>query len=169
MRSTELRITGIHLDATARTLLAEDEDQLIRLVARRARPETEGSLDAADRAIRRLHDLHPDERIYFFEVERGDASDFEEELQVCGKRLGRHNVLCAKSPVIGNAFAALLIFLEQQTGQVPHAYFGWKEGNPVGNLLQFLLLGEGDIAPVTHEVLRRAVPDPKRRPCIHVS
>jgi hypothetical protein len=32
-----------------------------------------------------------------------------------------------------------------------------------------LFFGEGDVAPIAHEVLRRAVPDPKRRPVIHVT
>ena len=34
VRSTELRITDVQLDETAESILAEDEDQLIRLVAR---------------------------------------------------------------------------------------------------------------------------------------
>ena len=169
LRSTELRITGIKLDQNAEQILAEDNGQAIRLVARRAQAETERTLDEADAAIRRLHALSSGERIYFFEVDRGDSSDFEDVLHVSGKRMGSHIVFCAESPVIANAFAAMLIFLEQHTGRVPHAYFGWAEGNPIGNLLEFLLLGEGDIAPLTHEVLRRAIPEPERRPCIHVS
>ena len=42
-------------------------------------------------------------------------------------------------------------------------------GNPIGNLLRFLLLGEGNVAPITQEVLRRAIPDVKHRPVVHVS
>ena len=52
---------------------------------------------------------------------------------------------------------------------MPHAYFRWTEGNPIGNVFRFLFLGEGDVAPIAHEVLRRAVTDPKQRPVIHVS
>ena len=44
-----------------------------------------------------------------------------------------------------------------------------SEGNPIGNLLRFLILGEGDVAPIAHEVLRRAIRDPNHRPVIHVS
>ncbi len=169
VRSTELRITGVNLDATAQALLAEDEDQIIRIVARKASKETEQQLDIVDRSIRSAHNLDPQERLYFLELERGDASEFEEELKVTGTRVGKHAVLRGRSPVVANATAAMLIHLEQTTGHNPHAYFQWTEGNPIGNLFRFFFLGEGDVAPLTHEVLRRAIPDEKHRPCIHVS
>jgi hypothetical protein len=169
LRSTELRITGVTLDNTAEEILKEDRDQTIRLAARRAQPDTVDNLAEADQTLRIKHVLAPDEQIIFFEVERGDASEFSDNLHVCGKRVGPYSVLCARSPVVANSFAAVLIFLEQHTGKVPHAYFKWKEGNPVGNLLRFLFFGEGDIAPLTHEVLRRAIEEPERRPYIHVS
>jgi len=169
MRSTELRICGVELDSKAQALLAEDEDQIIRIVARRATSETEQQFDKVDQSIRSAHNLDPQERLYFLQLERGDASEFEDTLKVTGEQIGRHAVLRGRSPVVANAIAAMLIHLEQTTGHNPHAYFQWTEGNPIGNLFRFFFLGEGDAAPLTHEVLRRAIPDEKHRPCVHVS
>ncbi len=169
MRSTELRIHKVELDETAKQLLTEDGDQVVHLVARKPRYETEAELDRADRAVRFSYNLSPRDRLYFMEVERGDASTFETTLLVCGRRVGKHAVLCSSSPTVANAIAALLIHLEQTTGRVPHAYFSWTEGNPIGNLFRFLFLGSGDAAPLVHEVLRRAISDVKHRPIVHVS
>ena len=57
----------------------------------------------------------------------------------------------------------------KMTGKPPHGYFAWNEGTPVANMFRFLFLGEGDVAPLVHEVLRRAIPNPEERPIIHVS
>lgn len=169
LRSTELRICGVELDKQASGILAKDEDQVIRLIAHRPRVETEAAFDEIDSKVRHRYSLSPEERIYFLVVTRGDASQFEDTLRVTGRLMGRHAVLQAESPVVPNAISALLIHLEKTTGRIPHAYFRWTEGNPIGNLLRFLILGEGDIAPIVHEVLRRAIPDTKHRPVIHVS
>ena len=169
LRSTELRISSVEIDEEAKALLGQDEDEVIRLIARVPRDESEEQLDAVHREIREGHNIGEGERLYFFEVGRGDASEFESTLRVTGKRVGKHAVLCAESVVVPNAIAAMLIYLEKTTGKVPHAYFKWHEGNPIGNVFQFLFFGEGDVAPIAHEVLRRAVPDIRRRPVIHVS
>jgi hypothetical protein len=169
LRSTELRICGFQLDGRACELLEDDDDRVIRVVARRPNVESEADLDLVDSRLRFYHSLSPDECLCFFQVERGDASDFEKNLLVTGERVGKHRILRAKSPVVANAFAALLIDLEKRTGKVPHAYFKWHEGNPIMNLFAFLVFGEGDAAPFTHEVLRRAIKDPAHRPVVHVS
>jgi len=169
LRSTELRVTSVELEPSAEALIAEDEDQIIRLVARKPQDDTAEELGKADRRIRDMHGLDGKERIYFFEILPGDASEFSDCLCVSGERIGAFSVLRARSPAVANAIAAMLIFLEKKTGRVPHVYFGWTEGNPIGNLFRFLFLGQGDTAPVTHEVLRRAVPDSTHRPFVHVS
>jgi hypothetical protein len=169
MRSTELRISTVELDEQAAAMLAEDADRVIRLIARKPRAETEEAFDTVEQEVRRYHNLDAGERVYFLSVERGDASEFDCTLQVSGARVGQHSILRAKSPVVANAIAALLIHLEKTTGRVPHGYFNWTEGNPIGNLFRFLFLGEGDVAPIAHEVLRRAIADAKHRPVIHVS
>ncbi|WP_047488159.1 amino acid transporter [Terriglobus sp. TAA 43] len=170
MRSTELRISDVKLDAEAEAILEEDVDQIIRLVARGPEAgDAEQVLDVADWKIRHFHNLSNQECMFFFEVIRGDASDFSQTLQVTGRRVGRHRILSARSPVIANSIAALLIYLEQRTGKVPHVYFRWTEVSPAVNIMRFLFLGEGDTAPLTHEVLRRAIPQQERRPVVHVS
>ena len=141
LRSTELRISGIQMDGKALELLEDDDDRVIRLVARRPRTESAEELDLIDRMVRSYHSLSAEECIFFFEVERDDASDFEKSLLVTGERVGKHRILRAASPVVANAFAALLIDLEERTGQVPHAYFKWHEGNPVANLCISLFRG----------------------------
>jgi hypothetical protein len=169
VRSTELRISGIYLDEKATGLINECAGDVMRIIARKPRVETVEALDAVDRAVRFAHNLPPDARLYFVEVERGDASEFRDVLQVTGEQVGNHTILRARSPVVANAIAAMLIHFESTTGSVPHAYFEWNEGNPVWNLFRFLFLGEGDTAPLTHEVLRRAIPDARHRPVVHVS
>ena len=114
------------------------------------------------------HHLTANESVLFIEVRPGDVSDFSDVLQVRGVMVDRHRVLRCMSPAIPNAIAALLLYVRDQTGKIPHAYFGWTEGNPIAYLLKFLAFGEGDTAPVTREVLRQSEPNPLRRPRIHV-
>jgi hypothetical protein len=112
--------------------------------------------------------LPPAVVVLFLEMGPGDASEFSDALHVSGVSVGGFRILRAQSPAIPNAIAGLLLDLRDRTYSIPHAYFGWTEGNPITYLLKFLAFGEGDTAPVCREVLRQAEPDPARRPRIHV-
>ena len=56
---------------------------------------------------RYCHGIEPGEKLYFFEVERGDASEFEGTLKVTGENVDGYAVLRTRSSVIANAIAAM--------------------------------------------------------------
>ena len=168
LRSTELRVQGVTADPLAQQFLRSIGDAPVRIIANR--PDT-GLPEEYARKLREAqesHNLPPETRVLFVEVTPSDASLFSDRLVVEGVDIGGHRVLRCSSPAIPNAIAALLLFVRDQTRRIPHAYFGWTEGNPIAYLLKFLAFGEGDTAPVTREVLRQAEPDPELRPKVHV-
>ena len=168
LRSTELRIRGVEPDAVARQFIRDAAGAPVRIIANR--PDT-GMAEEYEHKLREAsesHHLPPDERVLFLEVRPGDVSEFSNTLQIAGVDVGGYHVLRCTSPAIPNAIAALLLYCRDETGKIPHAYFGWTEGNPIAYLLKFLAFGEGDTAPVTREVLRQAESNPMRRPRIHI-
>jgi len=169
VRSTELRITAVDFDKQAQEFLADACNHTIRLIAWNPRNTSMKSADEAGVQLRILHGLSPEDPIFFFEVERGDTSDFSENIRVHGRWEGSSRMLHARSAVVANSFAAVLIQLARSTGCVPHVYFHWTDVSPFTNVMRFIFLGEGDTAPLTHEVLRRAIKDPAQRPVVHVS
>jgi hypothetical protein len=168
-RSTELRITGVHLDPEAQAFVAESAHKTIRLIACKPRSNSDKDREQSKAELREMYSLSPETPIYFIEVTRGDTSDFTEYLEVHGVREGPDRIFRATCAAVPNSIAALLIYLKQATGCIPHAYFHWTDVNPVVNVMRYIFLGEGDTAPLTHEVLRRAIKDPAQRPVVHVS
>ena len=168
-RAFELRVTEVELDATARLFVRDCARRTIRLVANE--PDRRDRAQYADKIkqIRDDNDLPADPDIIFVEVTITDPSDFETRLEVRGHVLhGQHRVMTLESSTVPNALAALLLHVRDVAGVTPHIYFEWTEGNPVTNFIRFLLLGVGEVAPVTREVLRRAEPQRNRRPHVHV-
>ena len=168
LRSTELRVHGIKADDIARAFIKEAAGAPVRIIANRPDAGDAAEYEHKLREARDTHHLPPDERVLFVEVRPGDVSEFSDTLLIEGADVSGHHVLRCVSPAIPNAIAALLLYCRDETGKIPHAYFGWTEGNPIAYLLKFLAFGEGDTAPVTREVLRQAEPNPMRRPRIHV-
>jgi hypothetical protein len=166
-RSTELRQERIEVDEAAQGFI-EQAGEHIHLVAHRRRRGTQEEYARKEREQREDNHIPSDEPIIFLEVQVEDASEFENVLEVRGVEVGGHKVLRAESSVVPNAIAAFLLHVRDTTGKTPHCYFGWTEGNPIVYLFRYLLFGEGDTAPVTHEVLREAEPNPEKRPAIHV-
>ena len=168
LRSTELRVQSVEADDVARQFLDDAFGGAVRIIANR--PDT-GLPEEYEHKLKEAmesHHLTPDDAVVFVEVRPGDVSEFSGVLRVRGVTVDRHRVLRCVSPAIPNAIAALLLYVRDRTGMIPHAYFGWTEGNPIVYLMKFLAFGEGDTAPVTREVLRQSEPDPLRRPRIHV-
>jgi len=140
----------------------------IRIIANRPGKGDEAEYAAKLNEARQTHHLTEADPVLFLEVRPGDASNFSEFLKIEGRRVGPYRILACQSAAIPNAIAALLLYIRDRTGRIPHVYFGWTEGNPITYLLKFLAFGEGDTAPVTREVLRQTEHDPHRRPRVHV-
>ena len=169
-RTTELRVERIELDETARGFIDEliARGSEIRIVANR-RDTGDVSEYRLKESEKRLDNHIPTrDPILFFEITPGDASEFSGVLHARGVDVEGYRVLRAESPAVPNAIAAFLLYLRDTTGKIPHAYFGWSEGNPLMYLLRYVAFGEGDTAPITHEILRQVEPNPERRPAIHV-
>jgi hypothetical protein len=168
LRSTELRVRTVQADDVAMMFLRETGSAPVRIIANRPDSGLPDEYEQKLSEARDSHHLPLDERVLFLEIRPGDVSEFSGNIFVSGAEVAGHHVLRCVSPAIPNAIAALLLYIRDETGKLPHAYFGWTEGNPMVYLMKFLAFGEGDTAPVTREVLRQAEPDPKRRPRIHV-
>ena len=169
-RTTELRVEGVELDDAARRFVDEASRGRgeIRIITNRRDTGDVSEYEFKEREKRDDNHIPTRDPVLFFEVKPSDASTFSHALSVRGIEVGGHRVLRAESPAVPNAIAAFLLYLRDTTGKVPHVYFGWSEGNPLSYLLKYVAFGEGDTAPVTHEVLRQAEEDPEKRPVVHV-
>jgi hypothetical protein len=167
-RTTELRVEKITLDNEAERFLNEMASQgEMRILANQPRRCDDAEYTYREQEMREDNNIPPDDPIVFLEIYVRDPSEFSADLNVQGIAVGRHRVLRGQSAAVPNAIAAFLLYLRDDKGKVPHAYFNWTEGNPLLYLIHYVLSGEGDVAPVTREVLRKAESDPQRRPAIH--
>jgi len=167
-RSTELRVERIELDDQARQFIKDAAKGTIRIITNRKDKGDADEYAQKEHEKRTSNHIPTGEPILFFEVTPGDASEFAGTLSIRGETVDGYRILRTESPAVPNAIAAFLLYLRDEMGKLPHVYFGWSEGNPISYLLKYIAFGEGDTAPVTHEVLRKAEKDSNRRPIVHV-
>lgn len=169
-RTTELRVEAIEFDEPARALIHEvlHAKAGLNIIANQRQAGDRDEYLAKEAAQRGMNPVPNAANVLFLEVDVVDPSQFSRVLQVRGHTIEGFRVLRVESPAVPNAIAAILIALRDSTGQRPHCYFEWAEGNPVAHLFRYLLLGTGDTAPVVREILRELESDAARRPAIHV-
>ena len=170
VRATELRVTDIEVDETAQRFIKEAAiNGLVRFVANE--PQSRDRLEYLLKEWEEREHSHipRTDPVLFLEVTVTDASEFAPLLRVRGEEIDGYRVLAAESSSVSNAIAGFALWVRDNMKLMPHLYFGWTEGHPVFQALRFLLFGEGDVPPVTREVLRNAEPDPAVRPVVHVS
>lgn len=169
MRSTEIRIDKIVLDDAAKQFIDEiTDDGEIRIVTNRRETGDVTEYRFKEHEKRVDNHIPSSDPVLFYEIETGDASEFMGKINIRGVDVGGYKILRTQAPAVPNAIAAFLLYLRDETGKIPHVYFGWSEGNPIIYLARYILFGEGDTAPVTREILRQAEDDPELRPNVHV-
>jgi hypothetical protein len=168
-RVTELRADDIDFDDTASSFIARCIDAgELHVIANKRQAGDLAEYRDKEREQRELNPIPDTCPIVFLEVEVGDPSEFARELHVRGVQIDGYRVLRTDSPAVPNALAAIMLRIRDETGIRPHLHFQWSEGNPLLHLVRYILLGQGETAPLTREILRQAEKDLTRRPVLHV-
>ena len=168
-RVTELRAEDIDFDPSAAQFIAGCVDQgELHVIANKRQAGDLAEYQDKEREQRTLNPIPDSCPIVFIEVDVADPSDFARELHVHGVEVDGYRVLRTQSPAVPNALAAIMLRIRDETGMPPHLHFQWSEGNPIAHLVRFILLGQGETAPVTREILRQAEKNLARRPVVHV-
>jgi hypothetical protein len=169
-RTTELRAERIEFDEEARRFITDSlaHDGKLHIIANKRQGGDEAEYSAKEAEQRSMNPVPGAADVLFLEIDVVDPSEFANVLKVRGVDIDGYRILRADSPAAPNAIAAILLALRDVTGVRPQCHFEWSEGNPLGHLFRYLILGRGDTAPVVREIIRTAEKDPARRPGIHV-
>ncbi len=163
VRSSELRTIGFEfVNDESRFLWQSMKDaDLPALVPHRP---GQRERDRKEASIRREHQLAPDMDIVFIEVEKGDPSEFYQNLLLEIFREDRRFVIRVTRCVsVSHAIAAVALELSR-VGRPPTLHFGWSEISLLEASWSFFAFGEGNVPWKVRELIAHEEPDPERRP-----
>ena len=78
---------------------------------------------------------------------------------------GKFTMKISDAASISHTLAALALEMGK-VGRPPEIHFGWTDETPLSGTLGFILFGEGNVPWMVRELIRKAEPDPTRRPLI---
>jgi hypothetical protein len=163
MRTTELRFTRFDfLDDQTRFLW----DTLKHLEFPVLIPHRPGrrALESKELSIRLDHRLSMDVPTVFIEASVGDPSEFyHSPLMEIKEDNGRFVIKVTRCVSIAHVIASIALELSK-VGKPPEVHFGWSDESPMAANLRFVVFGEGNIPWMVRELMRKAEPNPHRRP-----
>jgi hypothetical protein len=165
LRSTELRINRVVIDRTANQMIRSAiRNGRIRLITHDPLRGTEqADYDAEVDEARRRHGISPDEPLLLVEVRSDDPSVFLDELLITGHTVGRYGLLRGDGASIANTIAGIALAIHGQYGCIVDLHMRWTPIDSVidaiGEGIQFLLWGGGDMARIVELEIRRETSD----------
>ncbi len=167
-RSRELRFAGFKaVDFQSKLLWDTIRDlDLTILVPHRPGRRT---LAEKEQSIRREHRIPRDLMVVFVEVELADASEFVPEQVIhVREEQGRYILKITEAASISHTLAALALEMAK-VGRAPEIHFGWTDESIWSGTLGFLLFGEGNVPWMVRALIRKAEPNPLKRPLIIIA
>jgi len=118
--------------------------------------------------IRASHRLGADVPILFVEVLVGDPSAFAvEPVLDTAEEEGRTVLRVTEATSVPHAIAAIALAFSEM-GRPPEVHFAWSDESPLEANLNFVLLGQGNVPWMVHELCRKAEKDATKRPRVIV-
>ena len=167
-RSQELRFSGFQIPDPGTRFLWDTIRHLEISILVPHRPGRH-SLEVKEATIRREHRIPAELMVVFVEVEVNDASNFlQEPILHITQEEGRFVMQVTGAASIAHILAAVALEMAK-VGHPPEIHFGWTQESLLSGTMGFILFGEGNVPWLVRELMRRAEPDPDKRPMVIIA